>query len=104
MSVADRTSCDSAPMACPNCWVNIALPTWLRIPSIGPAIACASPGSAAHRGDDVCRDRLDDALQVGMLASTHSARLQAATGTGAGSSVAESSQCSATWATSAASR
>ena len=66
-------------MAWPICWVNIALPSWVSMPSIGPAIACASAGSAEPIAfTTLSATGSTSRCHTGMLASTHSARLQAA--------------------------
>ena len=80
MSLAETTSCDSPPMAWPICWLNIAPPIWLSIPIIGPAIACASAGIAAPiAATTLSATGSTSRCHVGMLASTHSARLHATT-------------------------
>ena len=72
-------------MACPICWVNIALPSWVSMPSIGPAIACASAGKAEPIAfTTLSATGSTSRCHTGMLASTHSARLHGRDLAGAG--------------------
>ncbi len=84
-------------MAWPICWLNMALPIWFNMPSIGPAMARASAGIASPMAATTLSATGSTSWRhAGIPASTHSARLQAATVLdAAGNSVTPSSQCSA---------
>ena len=83
----------------------MAPPAWPSRPSSGPAIACASGGSALPIADTTCSATGSTSrCHTPIVCSTHSARLHAALAcTPDGKSVAESSQWSASRSASATS-
>ena len=103
MSEALSTSPARPPSACPTWLPNIAPPAWPSSPISGPAICCASGGSAPPIADTTCSATgSTSTFQTSMVCSTHSARLQAADEvTPEENSVDESSQWSASRSASA---
>ncbi len=97
MSLEPTTSPASWPSACPACAPTMAPPSCWNIPSIGPAMACASAGRALVEASAIrAASGSIRPFHTGRVPSTHSARLQArAAEVPAGRAVTGSSQTSA---------
>ena len=97
MSVEVNTSRDSLPSAWPSCEPNAIAPIWVITAISGPAIACASCGSAEDHTVAICSAiGSHSRFQVSRVLSTQSCGVHATARVApAGSAHAPSSQVSA---------